>query len=279
MKDKVNFDIFFSVIIVNYNYAHLIERAILSVLHQTYSNQNYEIIIVDDGSTDHSRDILQKYASISHVNLKLINHQGQLAAFKEGIKHSRYDWICLLDSDDEFTRNKLEKVASFIQTHKEECLYIAHDLMMVDSKKGVTRKWFDYIGIHASHLDISHCEYNYPFSIPCGQIYHKKILKPFIDDIDSKTWMQGADNPINWGALFISGRIYYLSEVLGFYHVHGRNHFMDSTLQGFAPKLNYLDRWQALINFLENFDKITSHLYLTPSSRRPILQFLKKCLE
>ena len=94
-----------SVVIPTFNRISLVARAIDSVLKQSLNP--YEIIVVDDGSDDGTSEMIQnKYKSI-----KLIQQQnnGVSAARNNGIKHAKGDWIALLDSDDEWKPNKLEK--------------------------------------------------------------------------------------------------------------------------------------------------------------------------
>ncbi len=85
-----------SIIINNYNYGRFVRQAIDSALAQTYSN--VEIIIVDDGSQDESRNIIIEYADRAIVVLK--PNGGQASAFNAGIARARGEYTLLLDSDD-----------------------------------------------------------------------------------------------------------------------------------------------------------------------------------
>ena len=98
-----------SVIIPTYNRAHLIGRAIKSVLNQTY--KDFELIIVDDSSTDNTEDIVRKYQK-KDERIKYILHKknrGGSVARNTGIKSSKGEYIAFLDSDDEWLCEKLEK--------------------------------------------------------------------------------------------------------------------------------------------------------------------------
>ena len=98
-----------SVIIPTYNRALLLQRAIASVCKQTLACG--EIIVVDDGSTDHTRELLNTLKKTSRIPLITIHtpNQGVAAARNIGIKTSQYDIISFLDSDDHWNRKKLEK--------------------------------------------------------------------------------------------------------------------------------------------------------------------------
>ena len=94
-----------SVIIPTFNRLDLLKRAIDSVLNQ--SIKPYDIIVVDDGSTDGTSEMIQhKYKSINLIQQK---NSGVSAARNSGIKNAQGDWIALLDSDDEWKKNKLEE--------------------------------------------------------------------------------------------------------------------------------------------------------------------------
>ena len=94
-----------SVIIPTYNRILFLNRSIDSVLAQTL--QPYEIIIVDDGSSDGTSEMIKK----NYPNLKLIcqENKGVSAARNIGVKASSGDWVCFLDSDDEWKKNKLSE--------------------------------------------------------------------------------------------------------------------------------------------------------------------------
>ena len=99
----------FSVIIPTYNRAHLVGRAIQSVLNQTY--QDFEIIIVDDGSIDNTEDVIKGFQK-KDGKIKYIRHEenrGGSAARNTGIKAARGEYIAFQDSDDEWLPEKLEK--------------------------------------------------------------------------------------------------------------------------------------------------------------------------
>lgn len=103
-----------SVIMPLYNNEDYIERAILSVINQTY--ENWEILIINDKSVDSSKEIATKYSDI-YSNIKLINlkiNNGVANARNIGINNARGEYLAFLDSDDEWLPEKLEKQISFM---------------------------------------------------------------------------------------------------------------------------------------------------------------------
>ena len=99
-----------SVVIPTYNRADVISRAIDSILNQTY--KDFEIIVVDDGSTDYTEDVIDSYSDNRLQYIKFDGNNGANAARNEGIKQADGKYISFLDSDDEFTNKHLEKVIS-----------------------------------------------------------------------------------------------------------------------------------------------------------------------
>lgn len=96
-----------SVIIPTYNRAHLIGRAIKSVLNQTY--KDFEIIIVDDGSTDKTEEVVKDFKDERVRYIRREKNKGGSAARNTGIKAARGEYIAFQDSDDEWLPEKLEK--------------------------------------------------------------------------------------------------------------------------------------------------------------------------
>ncbi len=104
-----------SIIIPVYNRSETVGAAIESVLEQTY--RHYEIIIVDDGSTDATAEALKAYADRATVITR--EHSGPSAARNSGIGASHGEYIALLDSDDIWLPKKLETQVSFFLEHPE----------------------------------------------------------------------------------------------------------------------------------------------------------------
>ncbi len=94
-----------SVVIPNYNYAHYLRETVDSVLDQTY--RNIEIIVVDDGSKDSSKEILDSYGDKIRTNFQ--KNQGVSVARNNGVKESHGEYVAFLDADDAWLPTKIEK--------------------------------------------------------------------------------------------------------------------------------------------------------------------------
>lgn len=104
-----------SVCMPNYNYGRYIEEAILSVFNQDY--ENIELIVVDDGSTDNSLEIIHKYKKISPITMKVLNgkHRGVAAAMNIAINSCTGSWIAMFHSDDFSDKTRISKQVSMIK--------------------------------------------------------------------------------------------------------------------------------------------------------------------
>lgn len=110
-----------SVIIPAYNSSQTIEEALKSVITQTY--QNFEIIIIDDCSTDNTVEVIKEFIE-NHPKHKIIlivnkENSGPAKSRNRGIEISNGEYISLLDSDDFYVNNKLEKQIQFLKNNKE----------------------------------------------------------------------------------------------------------------------------------------------------------------
>ncbi len=104
-----------SVVIPVYNHAHRVGSAVHSVLSQTY--QDYEIVVVNDGSTDNIEEVLQQFN-----NIKLVHHKtnkGRAAARNTGVLATAGEYIAFLDADDEWMPTKLETQVNYLEAHKD----------------------------------------------------------------------------------------------------------------------------------------------------------------
>ncbi|MCM8756456.1 MAG: glycosyltransferase family 2 protein, partial [Candidatus Omnitrophica bacterium] len=96
-----------SVVIPTYNRAYSLKRAIESVINQTY--KNLEIIIIDDGSSDNTEEIVSDFKDPRIQYIHHLQNRGISSARNTGIKNSKGDLIAFLDSDDEYFPQKIEK--------------------------------------------------------------------------------------------------------------------------------------------------------------------------
>ena len=200
-----------SILIVNYNYGRFIAAAIESALSQTYFK--VEVIVVDDGSTDNSREVIDDYRG--RVRAVYKQNGGQPAATNAAFAASTGDVICLLDSDDYFLPDKVSKIVACYKQH-EEAVYVFHALQRVDINGAA-------IGIKepmdgSRWLDRRVKKFMAPPST--GLTFRRSAwnrLKPMPEELSVL-----GDNYFKFVIMALA-RGYYLAEPLGVMRIHGDN--------------------------------------------------------
>lgn len=132
-----------TVVIPTYNRAYVLERAINSVLNQSYAP--HEVIVVDDGSTDDTQDVLNQYKNIPYMKVITTENRGVSAARNTAIKAASGDWIALLDSDDEWLTHKLETQVEFLKENEHLPLVHGEEIWIRNGKRVNQKK------IHQKH--------------------------------------------------------------------------------------------------------------------------------
>ena len=127
---------FISVIIPTYNRARQVQTALKSVLAQTYPE--FEAIVVDDGSTDGTGEVLQQFISQQDGSGKPIRYffqpnQGQSTARNKGLAEAHGEWVAFLDSDDLWLPEKLEWQMRALQQFNGKCGVCVTDARLVDN--------------------------------------------------------------------------------------------------------------------------------------------------
>lgn len=138
LKNKV------SIIIPSYNHQKFIVNAINSVINQTY--QNWEVIIVDDGSTDATKNVLS-VINDKRIKIHFQSNCGAHEAINRGIKLATGDYISILNSDDEYQPSRLEECVYFLQNNPTIGL-VSTWIEIIDQagkKIGIKKGWGNYL--------------------------------------------------------------------------------------------------------------------------------------
>jgi glycosyltransferase involved in cell wall biosynthesis len=106
-----------SVLIDTYNHERYIEQAVVGAIEQDFPASDYEILVVDDGSTDRTPEIVRKFAP--RVRLLRKKNGGQASAFNAAVAELRGENVAFLDGDDWFAPGKLTAVMNALETHPE----------------------------------------------------------------------------------------------------------------------------------------------------------------
>ena len=212
---------FFSVILVTYNSSRYIEESISSVLNQTY--KNFELIIIDDGSTDKTINIIKKFKD-NRIKYKYQTNQGPSKARNFGIKISKSRWICFIDADDYWHKNKLKVVNKFLSGnnliyHKlhKKVEFKKQNLHITQSKLQYSL-FQKYIGSKIKN-PIAQNLLIYGNTIPTSSVViRKKILKKF-KSFDEKLRI-GEDYDLWLRLSLVTDKFMFIPENLGTYRIH-----------------------------------------------------------
>ncbi|MEL6438378.1 MAG: glycosyltransferase family 2 protein [Cyanobacteria bacterium J06621_8] len=210
-----------TILINNYNYADFLADAIESCLEQMYDK--VEIIIVDDGSQDGSRSIIENYGNQVIPIFK--NNGGQASAFNIGFSRCKGDIICFLDSDDYFFSEKIATIVDIFTNHPE-IGWLFHPLKLSGHHSSVVEQSpsSDLSGVYdiRHHISRGKLQGKLPFMgiITSGMCFRRSLLQqilPMPEEIRITS-----DDYIKYSALGLS-QGYILLENLATQRIHGNN--------------------------------------------------------
>ena len=211
-----------SVLIANYNYARYIGEAIESVLNQTYPY--FEIIVCDDGSTDNSCEVIEAYAQRFNRLILVRQQNGRVAsALNAAYQQSSGQIICLLDSDDIWMSNKLQKVIEAFKSDPK-CGFVIHNVVQIDGHGKFIQPTPMFSKLASGWMA--------PLALENGGFVDKPIpptsalcLVREVSDLIfpiNEAFVNNADGLINSLAL-LATVIVPVSDVLSMYRLHGAN--------------------------------------------------------
>jgi glycosyltransferase involved in cell wall biosynthesis len=212
-----------SIIVNNYNYERFLAEAVDSALEQTYPN--VEVIVVDDGSTDNSRNVIAQYGDRIIAVFQENGKQGK--AFNNGFKHSHGEIIIFLDSDDYLFPNAVEQI---VQIWKPETAKVHYRLDVVD-EQGKSRGFSYPQGgkllatgqVWKSLLQVA----TYPGVPTSGNAISRDALAQVFPVPADCTTM--ADDYLSVLIPFY-GEVLSIEQPLGAYRIHGSNQWALSTM-------------------------------------------------
>jgi glycosyltransferase involved in cell wall biosynthesis len=128
---------FVSVLIDTYNHEKYIEQCVVSAIEQDFPSSEYEIVVVDDGSTDKTPKIVRKFGP--RVRLIMKGNGGQASAFNAGFQESRGGILAFLDGDDWFAQGKLSAVIEML-AKVPDVAAVGHGYYRFDDQTGQTEE-------------------------------------------------------------------------------------------------------------------------------------------
>lgn len=212
-----------TILLPTYNGESYIEEQIDSILKQTYTH--IRLILSDDGSTDHTREILQQYEQ-KHTKVQVYFQEKNLGVVKNIeflLKKVETPLFMLADQDDVWLPQKIEKSVEALE--KEQAILVFGDLKVVDQNlKEIYSSFGDFMLLNRKIKQlINHPELNYLYNCVTGcTILAKKELIDFILPIPTNSKRLIHDHWIGLMASF-KGKMAYLSEKYILYRQHGNN--------------------------------------------------------
>ena len=264
-----------SVITPTYNRKELLSRAIKSLLKQTYTN--FESIVVDDASSDNTKQVVKGFADERINYIRLSKNRGASDAKNEGIRKAKGKIITFLDSDDEFLPDALEKIVDAFNFLKE-AKAIFFDC--INEKGKITGKWKakDTFVTFPEHL----CRKIYGEFLPAlrREVFEKEMFNEEMRSNEKEFFAR---------VLKRYGKIYHVPEICRIYHqeaphrITGKEHIFKNSLQIARDLEIFIDEFkQDFLRFCpERFYYYTYTIgknYLLGGENKKARYFFKQCL-
>lgn len=222
---------FFSVVIPTYNRAAFIEATLRSVLSQTYSH--YEVIVVDNCSTDNTKELLQPFISAGQI--RFIEHDQNYERARSrntGMSAARGDFVTLLDSDDFMYPNNLADAAEYARAHPDiRCFHNLYEL--VDSQRNVLRRY-----PMPSLKNQLNAIANGNFLTCIGVFIHREIYQSY--QFDTRPELTGGEDWEFWLRVLADHKVGRIEKVNSGILQHGRRSINNQSLDSMEIGLEFL---------------------------------------
>lgn len=240
----------FSLIVPVYNRKNTITRCIVSILKQKC--QDYEVIIIDDGSFDGTEKICEKFSrAYEKIQVWHQNNQGVSVARNIGIGKASGEYVVFIDSDDAISSNYLSDIKEAYEKYGDEVIYCTS--MKVIKKEGI--QYYRYRNSQYSFAgmkDIMVLMNEGLLNSPCNKVYSRRILIENNIKFPQKVSL-GEDLIFNYRYLDRVNRVRFLFLNQTYYHVYAgkdslerrwREDFFDVQIVLLHEGLRYLCKWQ-----------------------------------
>jgi len=233
----------FTIVIPTYNRALLIDKTINSILTQSYSN--YEIIVVDDGSTDNTKDVISKYITANFTYVKIQNSE-RAAARNYGTKIAKGSYINWFDSDDIMFPNHLAEAEKMIRKYNNpEIFALSFQIQRVDGI--IVKNTILPTPVTNSQLFKGN-------NLACNPVFVRNdvaLLFPFNEDRN----LSGSEDYDLWMRLSVRFPVYCSKIITSAVTEH------DNRSMNLTSAENMLGRYKLIIKYLQE-DEVFSKKYL-----------------
>lgn len=273
-----------SIIMTSYNYEKLISIAIESILNQTY--KNWELIIVDDGSSDNSVGVIKKYCEKDN-RIMLYQHEngvnkGLTQSLLLGLEKASNEWVAFLESDDAWELNYLEEKVKAIKANKDADL-VFNDVKLIGDEKRFN-EFEDYFRKRTKLLSQRKIEYtelldiNFITTFSCVM-----VKKSLLEKCEFKTPMSQCIDWVLWMQIITGNRIVYLKKELTCWRLHSKSYMNELNIEKrnklFAQLFKYLnENKDSILISIYSFINIRSIEKLLRPQVRSLSDLIIKCL-
>ena len=232
-----------SIIVNNYNYGRFLGEAVESALGQTY--RHTEVVVVDDGSTDDSREVLEQYRD--HATILFKENGGQASAFNAGFEASRGEVVLFLDSDDMHLPTAVERAMPFFEA--DDIVKVHWPLWLADERGRATGRMYPGPTLPEGDLTRSVCALGPTnnLSAPgCGNAWSRRFLEQLFP-IPEQLYLNGCDTLLFEAAPFY-GRIGFVREPQTLYRQHAKSdHVATEPSEKIARELRFYEHYAPIL--------------------------------
>lgn len=289
-----------SIIVPNYNYARYLDTRMESILNQTF--QDFEIIILDDCSTDNSVKIIEKYRNnpkISHIEINKENSGSPFRQWKKGIEYASGKYIWIAEADDSALPDFLEKTIEALEATPSAAVAFTGSETIDETGKPYGRdidKWYkkspqktnggwkafdgkEYV-VHNLYW---HC-YVYNASMT---VFRKEFYSP--DLLDESIKMRNAGDWLFWIKLTAKGDIIEIYEKLNLFRLHkksataigiqsGNNVWEDIKVLKYVEDNFNIGSYRKVIRMGQYIKVLRRSKQYSPETRIKMINAIRKCL-
>lgn len=263
---------FVSVLIDTYNHERFIEEAVVSVLEQDFPAEERDIVVVDDGSTDGTPEILRKFEP--RVRIVRKENGGQASAFNAGIPECRGEVVAFLDGDDWWAQEKLRKVVEVLE--RESRVGIVGTGIVVVGRDGTEQSETLREGhrFQANSVEGGRLFRRRGAFLGTSRMTIRRELLRRIGRVPEAIAVQADEYLYTLAAVLMEAEI--LPEALTFYRLHEANRFQ---LAEGASLEKLRDKQKALAELASTLCARMGELGVARDVRRTVLAYTEACAE
>ena len=254
-----------SVIVPNYNHAPYLRQRLDSIFNQTF--QNFEVIILDDCSTDNSKEIIEEYSSspqISHIIYNETNSGSPFKQWAKGFKLAQGKYIWIAESDDWAELNFLEETLPILESKKNLSLVFSSSKFISRDSKIEYSPFPKSTEIPGLQFIKKHMIINNGIPNASAVLFRKELLSLIPQDYQN---FRGAGDCLFWIYLCEQGNVFFLNKQLNYFRIHPNNTTKKCrndgtvckeayTINNYLQQKGYISYWEQILLILKNTERI-----------------------